>query len=148
MTVRIKIAPLTQFIPLFQDFIPKKQSPGAAAYDLASSVDFDIGPHETQVVPTGIRMALPQNYAGMVCSRSGLAANGIVVANAPGIIDSDYRGEVKVILHNLTDEKRLFNIGDRIAQLIVIPLEHINFITTKDLNITERGTHGFGSTGF
>lgn len=108
-----------------------------------------LGPGERALVSTGIRFALPEGYAAFVVPRSGLAVrHGISIVNAPGTIDAGYRGEVKVPLINL-DPTESFEIapGDRIAQLIVMPVTRAQFVATEQLDETERGESGFGSTG-
>jgi dUTP pyrophosphatase len=127
--------------------LPSKKTWGAAAYDIYSSEDTFIKPDETKLIGTGLIMEIPYGYKGEIYSRSGLALKGIVVANQPGKIDSDYRGEVKVILRNsghLTFEIRK---GDRIAQFEVNRVLAISFKSTDELSTTERGDQGFGSTG-
>ena len=107
------------------------------------------------LVPTGLAVAVPAGKYGAVCSRSGLAAkHGVHVLNAPGVIDSDYRGEIKVILINLGKTAFTINPGDRIAQLVVTPyygalkqIENVELVNISDLSLTKRGTGGFGSTG-
>ena len=105
-------------------------------------------PLERKVVGTGIKIALPDGYEGQVRPRSGLAAKkGITVLNSPGTIDSDYRGEIGVILINLSSENYTLNPGERIAQLVVSKYEKISWDLQEDLDITSRGNQGFGSTG-
>lgn len=124
-----------------------------AGYDLCSVESIDILPGQTQIVNTGLVVAVPQYHVGMVCSRSGLAAkHQISVLNAPGIIDAGYRGELKVILHNAGNEKYEVALGDKIAQLLICPiavkrdsqLTEVNYLTSDD---TERSEAGLGSTG-
>jgi dUTP pyrophosphatase len=103
---------------------------------------------EIELVPTSLAIALPKGYECQVRSRSGLAAkNGIFALNAPGTIDSDYRGEIKVILANFGKNDFVINRGDRIAQLVIAKYEQIAWEVVNELNTTERGTGGFGSTG-
>lgn len=128
--------------------VPQIATPGSAGADLCSSIDIKIYPGETKLVKTGINISIPLGYAGFVCSRSGLALkNNVFVLNAPGIVDSDYTGDVGVILHNSGDN--IFNIkaGDRIAQLLIVKCEHFAFNEVTELQKTERGAGGFGSTG-
>jgi dUTP pyrophosphatase len=100
------------------------------------------------MVPTGLFFEIPEGYEVQVRPRSGLAAkNGVTVLNTPGTIDSDYRGEIKVILINLGDADFTINSGDRIAQMIIAPVTQAKFTITESLSETERGTGGFGSTG-
>ena len=105
-------------------------------------------PLERKVVGTGIKIALPDGYEGQVRPRSGLAAKkGITVLNSPGTIDSDFRGEIGVILINLSSENYTLNSGERIAQLVISKYEKISWDLQEDLDITSRGVKGFGSTG-
>jgi len=132
---------------------PAFQTPGSAGMDICANLDFAtvIKPGERLLVPTGIYMAIPEGYECQVRSRSGLAAKfGIMVLNSPGTIDSDYRGEIKVILYNTSNVEYVLGCGDRIAQLVFSKVEQPeieNFITLDSLEVTERGTGGFGSTG-
>ncbi len=98
------------------------------------------------MIPCGIRIAIPPGYEGQVRARSGLAVRGIIVPNAPGTIDADYRGEVKVILANIGKEDFIIKRGDRIAQLVIVPLVKVEW-EEGDLNETERGEGGFGHSG-
>jgi len=99
-------------------------------------------------VPTGVAVAIPDGYVGMVCPRSGLAAkNGLTVTNAPGIIDSGYRGELLVILQNTSNKPFNISNGDRIAQLVVVPALHLDVTEVAELPEADRGDNGFGSTG-
>jgi dUTP pyrophosphatase len=107
-----------------------------------------LGPGKRALVPTGLRIALPPGYEAQIRPRSGLAIKqGITVANAPGTVDSDYRGEVKVGLVNLSDEAYTVRRGDRIAQMVVAPVTHVAWQPVSSLDETERGAGGFGSTG-
>jgi dUTP pyrophosphatase len=129
---------------------PEYQSEGAAGADLRARLDAPIAlePGATVVVPTGIRIQLPPGYEAQVRSRSGLAArHGVACLNSPGTIDSDYRGEIGVILHNHGAEPLSIADGDRIAQLVVAPVSRARFVVTDSLRETERGAGGFGSTG-
>lgn len=108
----------------------------------------DIAPGERRVIPTGIAVAIPPGYAGLVAPRSGLAArSGIGIVNAPGVVDSGYRGEISVILINLGSEPVAIGRGDRIAQLLVVPVATPEFEVVEGLGETDRGVGGFGSTG-
>ena len=120
-----------------------------AGMDLRSSVDADLPVGGRTLISTGIAIALPKGYVGLVHPRSGLAAkHGITVLNAPGTIDSGYRGEVKVILLNTGDEEFQISKGDRIAQLVIQRVEHLPIQVVDALSEeTERGSGGFGSTG-
>lgn len=129
--------------------LPQAQNRGDAGYDLRSAADLSIKPGERALVPTGIAIAIPIGYAGFVQPRSGLAIkNGIGVLNSPGLIDSGYRDELKVILIN-TDKNETFEIkkGDRIAQLVIQKYESVNWNVVENLEDSDRGTGGFGSTG-
>ena len=129
--------------------IPRIAYQGDAGVDLRSTERIVLKPHERAMVPTGLAIALPSGYAGFVLPRSGLAAkHGISIVNAPGLVDSNYRGELKVILVN-TDANEAFTIevGDRIAQLIVMPVPVIEFKHVEALPDSERGESGFGSSG-
>lgn len=129
--------------------LPGQAYPGDAGLDLSSCERIVLAPGERAVVPTGIAVALPEGYAGFVQPRSGLAANhGITVLNTPGLIDSGYRGEVRVILHN-ADGAATFVVepGMRIAQLVVVPLAEISPVEVEALPETERGARGTGSSG-
>ena len=121
---------------------PTYAKPGDAGADLRSRIDFEL-------VPTGVAIALPEGYVGLVHPRSGLATkNGITIVNAPGTVDSGYRGELMVTLLN-TDKTKSFHVqrGDRIAQLVIQKYEHATFTVVDELEQTERGSSGFGSSG-
>lgn len=129
--------------------MPVYAHPGDAGCDLRSSHAATIEPGERLTVSTGISIAIPAGYVGLVHSRSGLAANhGVVVLNSPGTVDAGYRGEIRVTLLN-TDKSKAFEVqpGDRIAQLLVQRVERAHFIEVDILPETERGQQGFGSTG-
>lgn len=129
--------------------VPRYQHPGDAGIDLPSRLDLVLDPGQRATVPTGIAVAIPCGYAGLVLPRSGLAArHGIAMVNSPGLIDSGYRGELAVVLIN-TDTSDSFHIrrGDRIAQLVVQRVEEVSLITVEELDLTSRGSGGFGSTG-
>lgn len=127
---------------------PHKATPGAAGYDLTATEPATLLPGETKIIPTGLHLELPENTALLVLPRSGLAAkHGITVANAPGLIDPDYRGEIKVILINHGDRKYAVKEGDRIAQALFTPFVAPKFLKTQTLTPTLRGAGGLGSTG-
>ena len=127
---------------------PTKGSKEAAGHDLYSDEAYDIAPHSTVKVGTGISVAIPNGTFGAIFARSGIAVKrGLRPANCVGVVDSDYRGEVIVALHNDTDEMMSIEKHERIAQLVVIPYIPINFEKVDSLNNTDRGTGGFGSTG-
>lgn len=132
--------------------LPAQQSAGAAGVDLLAAVGatetLTIRPGERAMVPCGFSMALPVGYEAQVRPRSGLAAKfGITVLNSPGTIDADYRGEIKVILINHGEQNFDIKRGDRIAQMVVAPVSAVRFAASEDLDETERGHGGFGSTG-
>ncbi|MDE5898726.1 MAG: dUTP diphosphatase [Treponemataceae bacterium] len=129
---------------------PEYESLGAAGADIRASLDepMVLQPGCTGVVPTGLFFSIPNGYEVQVRPRSGIAAkNGVTVLNSPGTIDSDYRGEVKVLLINLGNQPFAINNGDRIAQIVVAPVTRSLFIESDVLDETERGAGGFGSTG-
>lgn len=129
--------------------VPACAYPGDAGVDLRATCDVELAPFERALVPSGIAVALPAGYAGFVVPRSGLAIkHGISVVNAPGLIDSNYRGEIKVVLVNL-DPRTPFTVkrGDRIAQLVIMRVEEATFNPCEELPSSERGEGGFGSSG-
>jgi dUTP pyrophosphatase len=127
---------------------PERTRPGDAGFDLRSVEPFTLAPGERQLVPTGVAIALPPNHAGLVTPRSGLAIkHGISVVNGPGLVDPNYRGELKVVLINLGDEAFHGNAGDRIAQLLIVPFAAPAITIVDALEATERGDAGFGSSG-
>ncbi len=130
--------------------LPLKKTPGSAGYDLCSAVDIEIPPSHRAGpirVPTGFAIALPPGIEGQVRARSGLALRGIIVANAPGTIDSDYRGPLDVILANLGPEPYGVKRGDRIAQLVIGAISDSEIVEESFDTGTARGEGGFGSTG-
>jgi len=129
--------------------VPSYSHPGDAGADLSSSEALTLAPGERATVGTGVSIALPDGFVAFVVPRSGLAAkHGITIVNSPGTVDAGYRGELKVTLLN-TDSSQPFDIavGDRIAQLIVMPVTQARFIPVEKLPVSERGESGFGSTG-
>ena len=130
--------------------LPDYATAAAAGADLLAAIDQDIelGPLERKIVPTGISIALPVGFEAQVRPRSGLAAkNGVTVANAPGTVDADYRGEIGVILINLSKEPFRISRGMRIAQLVVARHARAVWLEVSELDRTARGAGGFGSTG-
>ena len=121
---------------------------GDAGADLVTTAHVELGPFQRALVPTGVRIALPAGYVGLVHPRSGLAVKqGVTVLNAPGTIDADYRGEIKVILVNLSDTPFEIKPGERIAQIVVARHERVEWEASETLSDTARGAGGFGSTG-
>lgn len=131
--------------------LPTRGSANAAGYDLYACIKEDglvIKPHESAMIGTGLKIAVPTGYFGAVFARSGLACKaGLRPANCVGVCDSDYRGEYTVCLYNDSNEERIIFSGDRIAQLVVLPCQEIEFQVVSALEDTDRGAGGFGSTG-
>ncbi len=129
---------------------PARTRPGDAAYDLRCTQGFSLWPREHATVPTGIAVALPPGVAGLVTPRSGLAArHGISLVNSPGLIDPNYRGEIRIVLVNLGDARFEAHAGDRIAQLLLVPFVAPDVSVVEELppSPDDRGEHGFGSSG-
>lgn len=127
--------------------IPTYAHIGDAGADLYSSEDAVILAGDTVVVPTGVAMEIPSDYVGYINPRSGLASRGITVVNAPGTIDSGYRGEIKVIMINHSQKDYKILAGDKIAQMVFHKYQEVFFEPVDELNDTQRGTGGFGSSG-
>lgn len=132
--------------------LPSYESAGAAGADIRANFgepkEITLQPGERRLIPTGLRMALPQGYEAQIRSRSGLALkHGITLPNSPGTIDSDYRGPFGVIMMNAGEEPFTIAHGDRIAQMIVAPVVQAEFTVVETLSDTDRGEGGFGSTG-
>ena len=130
--------------------VPTMGSKFAAGADLYSAEDADvvIEPSETKFIGTGLGMEIPEGYVGLVYARSGLACKrGLAPANKVGVVDSDYRGEIKVALHNHGKEAQTVEKGERIAQMVIAPYLAVNYEEADELSETERGEGGFGSTG-
>ena len=130
--------------------LPKFETDASAGMDLCANIDSEItlNPGERILVKTGLFIALPNNYEAQIRPRSGMAyKNGVTVLNSPGTIDADYRGEIGVILINLSQEPFLIKDGDRIAQMVVAPYTKYSWVDVKELVTTPRGAGGFGSTG-
>lgn len=130
--------------------IPTYGSDLAAGCDLYACIDLSvvIPPHETKLIRTGIGVEIPEGYAGLVYARSGLASKrNLAPANKVGVIDADYRGEIMVALHNHSNLAQSINHGERIAQMVITPYLKAEFEEVDELNDTDRGTGGFGSTG-
>lgn len=130
--------------------LPDYATPGAAGMDIAAHLDtaVTLAPFARAAIATGFSMQLPSGYEAQIRPRSGLALkHGVTVANAPGTIDSDYRGEVAVILVNLSQQDFTITPGMRIAQMVIAPVTHCRFEDTLQLDMSDRGAGGFGSTG-
>lgn len=125
--------------------IPTQATTGSAGFDLYATETHVIWKGDTRLVPTGIALAIPQGYEGQVRSRSGLASRGVVVANSPGTIDSDYHSELGVLIHNQSKHSITISKGDRVAQLVINKIPVVEFVEVDELVCTGRG--GFGSTG-
>ena len=141
--VRVKRLPGAGDLPL-----PAYATAGAAGMDVVSAEDVTLAPGARHAVATGLAMAIPQGYEIQVRPRSGLALkHGVTVPNTPGTIDSDYRGELKVIMINLGAEPFAIRRGDRVAQLVLAPVTQASWLEVGELDETARGEGGFGSTG-
>ncbi|HHS12523.1 MAG TPA: dUTP diphosphatase [bacterium] len=143
--VEVRVEPGCDDLPL-----PRYQTSGSAGLDLSAAVHGPVilKPGRHDLIPTGIRLAIPPGYEGQIRPRSGLALErGIGVLNAPGTIDSDYRGPVGVILFNFGTENFIIHRGDRIAQLVLCRVAHIQFLPVRNLPDSSRQSGGFGSTG-
>ncbi len=128
--------------------IPTRAHPGDAAFDLSTVDHVTLAPGDRAAVPTGLALALPEGWAALVLPRSGHALrHGIGVVNGPGLIDAGYRGEIRVLLVNHGQEEVAFEPGDRIAQLLVMPVPLVDVVEVDSLPDSTRGTGGFGSTG-
>jgi dUTP pyrophosphatase len=129
--------------------LPAYAKAGDAGLDLTSTVDIVVGPGERALIPTGLAVAIPEGFAGLVLPRSGLASrSGLTLANSPGLIDSGYRGEVTCSVVNLDPDAPVeIRRGDRIAQLLIVPTPLVEPVWAENLPESERGEGGFGSTG-
>ena len=130
--------------------VPTYGSPFSAGGDLYSAEESEvvIGPGKTAMIGTGLAMEIPEGYVGLIYARSGLATKrGLAPANKVGVIDSDYRGEIKVALYNQSDAPLAVAAGERIAQIVIAPFLHAEYEVKETLSDTERGEGGFGSTG-
>ncbi|MDP2208008.1 MAG: dUTP diphosphatase [Bacteroidota bacterium] len=131
--------------------LPNYATPGSAGMDLCAALNSDVilKPNDSYLIPTGFKIELPEGYEAQVRPRSGLAIkHNIIVLNSPGTIDSDYRGEIKVILKNLGDKDFIVKNGDRIAQLVIASYVRIEWDEVEKVNETKRGSGGFGHTGY
>ena len=129
--------------------LPAAQHHGDAGLDLRAAIDITVGPGERAMIPTGVAVAIPDGHAGLVLPRSGLASKqGLTLANAPGLIDAGYRGEVICAAVNLDREAAVeIHVGDRIAQLVIVELPSVHAVWVDELPRSTRGEGGFGSTG-
>lgn len=130
--------------------VPSNAYHGDAGFDLVSVESVEISPKETRKVKTGIIIEIPEGYGGFILPRSGMSVNNhITIPNSPGLIDSGYRGEVLVALHNNSEKRYEVNAGDRIAQMVIMQVSQTNFneVSIEKISDTERSTGGFGSSG-
>lgn len=137
-------------INLSKNALPNYETEGSAGMDLRADIaePITLGPLERNLIPTGIFIALPQGFEAQIRPRSGLAAKrGLTCLNSPGTIDADYRGEIKVILVNLSNETQTIEPAERIAQMVIAKHERVTWAEVSVLDETQRGTGGFGSTG-
>jgi len=145
MNIQFKKLPHAEDLPL-----PSYESPFAAGMDVRAALEepITLSPGKRMLIPTGLKMALPEGYEAQIRPRSGLAyRNGITMLNTPGTIDSDYRGEVKVLAVNLGEESFEIHHGDRVAQMVVAPVTQAEIKEVEELSETKRAEGGFGSTG-
>ena len=145
ITVKIKRLPHNPDLPL-----PEKMSELSSGFDLMAALDesLSIAPGDTALIPTGFALSIPKGFEGQVRPRSGLAVKrGLTILNAPGTVDADYRGELKVALVNLGTETVTLKRGDRIGQLVIAPVPAVTLEETSSLDPTTRGDGGFGHTG-
>lgn len=140
MKVRVKRTNAAARLPVYQH-------PGDAGMDLFAAEDVKLGPGEVMAVPTGIKMAIPDGYVGLIWDKSGLSLQG--VHRLAGVVDAGYRGEVKVVMVNLGREPYIFKQGQKVAQMLIQPVEAVELVDAgeADLDETSRGSGGFGSTG-
>ena len=142
---------LIRFLPHYKELPhPAYMTEGASGLDLLAAVEesLEILPGKRALIPTGIQLSLPAGFEGQVRPRSGLALkDGVMLPNSPGTIDSDYRGEIKVILYNSGDKTFTVSRGIRIAQLVIAPVVKAKFVVADNLDVTVRGAGGFGHTG-
>lgn len=143
--VEIKVECLNHFDGLY---LPAYQSEHAAGVDLQSAEETILKKGERKLISTGLKVAIPNGYEGQIRPRSGLSLReGILIPNSPGTIDADYRGEIKIIMWNLSEKDFKINKGDRIAQLIISPVVKADFQVVTSLEATQRNEGGFGHTG-
>lgn len=145
-----KIPLKVKYLNHYKADLLRYQTEGASGFDARASIETKLilKPFERRLIPTGISLEIPAGFEIQVRPRSGLALKkGLSIPNAPGTIDCDYRGEIKVIVINMSDENIEIEPQDRIAQLVLVPVVQANFITVQDLSFSERNADGFGSTG-
>lgn len=148
MNIHVKRFPHAEGLP-----IPCRATDGSAGIDLHAAISADlipytVAPGEIKLIPTGIAIAIPQGYVGLLAPRSGIATRyNVSLANAPGVIDSDFVGEILLALHNRSNHHFRISRGDRLAQLLVVPCETVTLVEVEELPETVRGEGGFGSTG-
>ena len=155
MTINNDTHAFTRILPFTRDnsdiSVPEMGTAGSAGYDIRAYIpdgSVIIRPDETLLIGTGLHLHIDKGFFGAIFPRSGLAVKrGLRLANSVAVIDSDYRGEVKVALHNDSDIEQIIMNNDRIAQLVIIPYERVSFLEVEELEETERGSGGFGSTG-
>lgn len=137
-----------QVVKLSPDaIVPEYMSSGASGLDVSSLISINIQPATWEVVPTGLAFKVPRDYEIQVRSRGGFASSGLIVLNQPGTLDSDYTGELIVLLLNVSKFPHYISIGDRIAQIVVCPVVRADLVLVNKLPITIRGDRSFGSTG-
>lgn len=136
-------------LTLSQASIPAKSTKGSAGYDVKASVNVKIEPDKIEKIPLGFSLEIPEGYVGLLCPRSSFGSKGITTPNSIGVIDSDYRGEVAILLQNEDPDKKTFEVkvGDRVGQLLFVKCEEVTFNKVLKLSNTKRGVGGFGSTG-
>lgn len=147
--VTVKFKKLDELVTL-----PKYQTEGSAGLDLQAWIPelngqtkLTLQPGEVQLIPTGFAVQIPKGYYGAIVSRSGMSLKGIVVHNSPGIIDESYRGHVQIIIKNTSSSPYVISRGDRIAQMLILPVAHATLVESDSLDETARGAGGFGSSG-
>ena len=126
--------------------LPTYANPNDAGMDIYCSESTTVPPHSRTLIPTGIAMAIPENYVGLIWDKSGISSKHGLTTLA-GVIDSSYRGEIKIVIHNLTNQHYQFETGKKVAQMLIQPIHQPKLIEVKELNQTQRNTGGFGSTG-
>lgn len=145
MSISVKVKKISNSAKL-----PEQAIRADAGFDLYADIvePLAIYPHETKKIPTGLTMAMPTGYWAGIFARSGIATKrGLAPANKVGVVDCDYRGEIMVALHNHSDTVQFVEVGEKIAQMVFMPCVYADFVEVENLNDTERGTGGFGSTG-